>query len=74
MKVEFKYPRTIDQKHYTPGHHEVPGSHASHWFFKGLVSSGDVIVIEEEKGSDIPAPIVEMSEPPKTEKPKRGKK
>lgn len=78
MKVQFKYSRIIDGQHFVPGTYEIPESLADHWFFKGLVTSGDVKIIEEaiessdaiqeSKDADL-----EVSEP-KPSKSKRSKR
>lgn len=51
MKAHFKYPRTVDGKHYAKGEHTLPDAMADHWFLKGLIESKDVTV----QGSTKPA-------------------
>jgi hypothetical protein len=52
MKVEFKFSRSIDGKVFNEGVHEVSDSFKGHWFFDGLVKTGDIVILEES------APVV----------------
>lgn len=49
MKVHFKHPRKIDQELFVSGLHNVPDHFSDHWYFKILVGSGDVDLLEPVK-------------------------
>jgi hypothetical protein len=48
MKVHFKFSRTFGGKSHLPGIHEIDESLKDNWFLKGLLASGDAILILDE--------------------------
>lgn len=49
MKVHFKFGgRTVNGVHYPKGIHEIPSELKNHWFLKGLVDSGDAVIVQEK--------------------------
>lgn len=46
MKVDIKRAARLGGRNFAPGIHDVDDAQFSHWFFQGLMRSGEVVVID----------------------------
>lgn len=86
MRVKFKYPRSIDGTHYAPGVYELPDAYADNWFFKALIATKDVELLDitafkdedsllkEEEAIEIDDSEPEVLEEPSAVKTKKSKR
>lgn len=64
MKVKFQFPRCVGGKDYSKGVHDIEDNHKDHWFFKGLVANGDVVIVEHGKSSELTSAVSSVSPTP----------
>jgi hypothetical protein len=80
MKVHFKFPRSIDGTHYTPGVHELPDALSDHPFVKGLAAVNDLSFLDSPSASvesmdapvepkEVPANVAAVEDEPKKPSP-----
>jgi hypothetical protein len=70
MQIEVKYPRIVAGKLLAKGFHKIDDKHADHWFVKGLIKCGDIVVLDQPK---VEAPAVEAEKKPAPQSQKKGK-
>lgn len=51
MRVQFKFPRSIDGTEFTKGIHSIPDEKEGHWFLQGLIKCGDAVIVEAPANS-----------------------